>query len=159
MTFSLALTTTSTCPSVLPPTTAPRFSLLTTVQISAALAAVRLLAYLGLAVAALCVLIVAYCFTLTWLALLWLQTHLLVFHTQLLRLTIDTPLPALQLRRTEEAKNDAPVTDGPSTEPSATETSSRPLAEEVVTEKATEPFNDQVLHNAAHEGYHNADVY
>ncbi|PIA90379.1 hypothetical protein CB0940_10954, partial [Cercospora beticola] len=59
---------------------------------SAAVVAVRLVAYPGLAVAALGALVVAYCFTLAWL----------VFHLQLLRLTIDTPLPALHLRRTED---------------------------------------------------------
>ncbi|KAF2214911.1 hypothetical protein CERZMDRAFT_82804 [Cercospora zeae-maydis SCOH1-5] len=112
-----------------------------TEPVSATLTAVHLTAYFGLVITASCVLVVAYCFTLTWLALLWLQTHLLLLQARLLRLTIGKPLTAQYLRRAEEDQNEEVGIAESLTEPSTTEKGLQPLAENFVPEQATKPLN------------------
>lgn len=71
---------------------------LTETQVAAAIAVVRHIASLALLIFALGALAVVYCFTLTWLGLLWFQAHLLLITAQLLSSSISIsahhPLPS-----------------------------------------------------------------
>lgn len=71
---------------------------LTETQVAAAVAVVRHIASLALLIFALGALAVVYCFTLTWLGLLWFQAHLLLITAQLLSSSVsisaDHPLPS-----------------------------------------------------------------
>ncbi|KAM3418563.1 hypothetical protein BST61_g4540 [Cercospora zeina] len=119
--------------------------------VSATVTAVRLTAYFGLVITASCVLVVAYSFTLTWLALLWLQTHLLLLQARLLRVTIGRPLTTQYLRRAEEDENEEAVIDGSLTEPSSTKEGLHPLAEDFVPEQATKPLDNKIEPEATTE--------